>query len=130
MNKVQRIITLGMTSVLLALGILAPTPAYASDVFKEGCTGNDTSAVCKASTTDTSTKAQSMVGTVISIILMVAGVAAVIMIIVGGIRYTLSGGDASAIQSAKNTILYSVIGLIVAILAFAIVNFVVAQFSK
>ena len=51
-----------------------------------------------------------------------------IMIVIGGIKYTTSNGDASAVSGAKNTILYAVIGLLVAISAYAIVNFVVAKF--
>lgn len=66
--------------------------------------------------------------TIINTILMVLGMIAVIMIVIGGIRYTTSNGESSQIQSAKNTILYAVVGLIVAILAFAIVNFVIEAF--
>ncbi|MNY57155.1 hypothetical protein D3C86_1933160 [compost metagenome] len=51
------------------------------------------------------------------------------MIIVSGIRYATSNGDSSAVTSAKNTLMYSVIGLIVAILAYAIVNFVLKAFK-
>ena len=47
------------------------------------------------------------------------------MLIWGGIRYVVSGGDAKKVTDAKNTVLYAIIGLIVAFLAFAIVNFVV-----
>jgi hypothetical protein len=46
------------------------------------------------------------------------------MLIVGGLRYITSNGDAQGATSAKNTILYAIIGLIVAILAYAIINFV------
>ena len=58
-------------------------------------------------------------------VLYVVGIIAVIMLIVGGIRYVLSGGDAKKVTDAKNTILYAIIGLIIAILSFAIVNFVI-----
>jgi hypothetical protein len=65
---------------------------------------------------------------VINILMYGLGVIAVIMIIVGGIRYTTSGGDASGIKSARDTILYAVVGLVVAILSYAIVNFVLKAF--
>jgi len=61
---------------------------------------------------------------VINILLFIIGAVAVIMIIVGGIRYTTSGGDQASVTSAKNTILYSIVGLVVAIMAYAIVNWV------
>lgn len=66
---------------------------------------------------------------VVNTILYVLGAIAVIMIVIGGIRYVTSGGDASGVTAAKNTILYAVIGLIVAILAYAIVNFVAKSFG-
>lgn len=66
---------------------------------------------------------------VINALLFILGAIAVIMIVIGGIKYTISNGDASSIKSAKDTILYSVIGLVVALLAYAIVNFVVDQFA-
>lgn len=61
-----------------------------------------------------------------NILLFIIGAIAVIMIIYGGIRYVISGGDSSQVTGAKNTIIYAVVGLIVAILAYAIVNFVVS----
>lgn len=63
-------------------------------------------------------------------LLFIIGAVSVIMIIYGGIRYTISGGDAAAVTAAKNTILYAVIGVIVSIMAYAIVNFVLTQFIK
>ncbi len=67
--------------------------------------------------------------TIVNIMLFILGSIAVIMIIIGGIRYTTSNGDASSIKGAKDTILYAVVGLVVAILAFAIVNFVLSAFK-
>lgn len=66
----------------------------------------------------------------VNIMLFAIGILAVIMIIWGGIRYVLSGGDSGAVSSAKKTILYAVVGLIVAILAYAIVNFVITTIAK
>lgn len=59
-------------------------------------------------------------------ILYVVGIIAVIMLIIGGIRYVTSGGDAKKVTDAKNTVLYAIIGLVIAFLAFAIVNFVIS----
>jgi hypothetical protein len=63
-----------------------------------------------------------------SVLLFIVGAIAVIMIVIGGLRYVVSGGDASQVQAAKNTILYALVGIIVAILAYAAVNFVVNSF--
>jgi hypothetical protein len=62
-------------------------------------------------------------------LLFLIGAISVIMLIYGGIRYTISGGDSAAVTAAKNTILYAIVGIIVAILAFAIVNFVITKLS-
>ena len=67
--------------------------------------------------------------TITNVLLFLIGAISVIMLIVGGIRYVLSGGDSTAVTAAKNTILYAVIGIIVALLAYAIVNFVVTSFA-
>jgi hypothetical protein len=56
--------------------------------------------------------------------LYIIGAVSVIMLIYGGIRYTTSGGNANSVTAAKNTILYAIIGLVVAIFAYAIVNWV------
>ena len=63
-----------------------------------------------------------------SVLLFIVGAVAVIMIVIGGLRYVVSGGDASQVQGAKNTILYALVGIIIAILAYAAVNFVINSF--
>jgi hypothetical protein len=62
---------------------------------------------------------------VINILLFVIGAVAVIMIIIGGIRYVTSNGDQAQVKGAKDTIMYSVIGLVVAILQQALCNGVI-----
>ena len=61
--------------------------------------------------------------------LFAIGIVAVIMLIVGGFRYIFSGGNSTNTTAAKDTILYAVIGIVVALLAYAIVNFVLGQFA-
>lgn len=58
-----------------------------------------------------------------------AGMVAVVAIVLGGIFYTTADGDSSKIQRAKNSIVYSVVGLIVVILAASITNFILGQFK-
>jgi hypothetical protein len=57
--------------------------------------------------------------------LYVIGAVSVLMLIYGGIRYTISGGESASVTAAKNTILYAIVGIVVALLAYAIVNFVI-----
>lgn len=71
-----------------------------------------------------------IVKTIINVIIGVVGFVAVIMMIVGGISFITSQGDAAKVTKARNTILYGIVGLVVAILAFAIVNFVLSSLFK
>ncbi len=68
--------------------------------------------------------------TVANILLLVVGAVAVIMLIIGGFRYVVSGGDSTAVEGAKNTILYAIIGIVVAFLAFAAINFLTNQLTE
>lgn len=68
--------------------------------------------------------------TITNTALFIIGALSVIMLIYGGIKYVLSSGDAKQVESAKNTIMYAIIGVIVALLAGAIVNFVLTTLIK
>lgn len=71
-----------------------------------------------------------LVKSVVNILLWVIGILSIIMIIFSGIRYVTSAGDASKTKAAQNTLIYSVVGLIVAIMAWAIVDLVVNKFAS
>ena len=66
-----------------------------------------------------------LIKTVVNVLLWAVGILSVIMIIFSGLRYITSAGDASKTKSAQSTLTYSVVGLIVAIMAYAIVNMVI-----
>lgn len=65
-----------------------------------------------------------------NVMLFIIGAISVLMLIIGGIRYVVSGGDSTAVQNAKNTILYAIVGIVVALLAAAVVNFVIGSFAE
>jgi hypothetical protein cdiviTM7_00647 len=73
---------------------------------------------------------QALVKQFVNIFLFAVGALSVIMLIWGGIRYTTSAGDSNKVQAAKNTVLYAIVGLVVAILAYAIVNMVMSKFTS
>ena len=73
------------------------------------------------------TDLMAVVNLIINVVLGLVGLVAVVMLILGGIQYTTSSGDAAKVKKAKDTILYGIIGLVVALLAFAIVNFVLGN---
>jgi hypothetical protein len=126
-KRLQQIIT----SCLVVLGIAALTstvlPAH---VFADDAASNLTNGLNAVGGNENKTSLEDNIKTIVNIMLFLLGSIAVIMIIIGGIRYATSNGDSSQIKGAKDTILYAVIGLIVAILAYAIVSFVITQFVK
>ena len=121
----------------LALGVNAFAPAQST--FAQGVSGdcNTTSGInngiqCgRGENTPANLFGNgSIFTTVVNVLLFIIGAISVIMLIIGGIRYTISGGDSSAVTGAKNTILYAIVGIVVAVLAFAIVNFVLGALPK
>lgn len=67
--------------------------------------------------------------TIVDAMLYIIGAVSVVMLIYGGIRYTISGGDQSSVTAAKNTILYAIIGIVVAFLAYAVVHWVLVSLA-
>lgn len=61
---------------------------------------------------------------ILNIVFLVAGLLSVTFIIIGGFKYTVSGGDSAGLKSAKETITYAIVGLIITLLAFGIVNYI------
>lgn len=87
----------------------------------------NTYAECNLAKDEKGKGAMDVVNNVINVILSLVGIVAVIMIIIGGINFVISQGDANKVTKARNTILYGVVGLVIAILAFGIVNFVLSS---
>lgn len=123
-----------ITSLLLAAVLLVPVVVSAT-VFAQAniqgslCDGanlevGSTAGCDPQGTTD---KVNSTIALVINIFSVVVGVVAVIMIIIGGLKYITSSGDSNNITSAKNTILYAIIGLVVVALSQFVVKFVLSK---
>lgn len=72
---------------------------------------------------------EGIISKITNILLFIAGGLAVIMIIFGGLRYVTSAGNSANVTAAKNTVLYAIVGLIVAFLAFAAINFILGTVS-
>lgn len=64
--------------------------------------------------------------TITNTMLFAIGVLSVVMLIIGGFRYVISSGNESSVTNAKNTIMYAIIGLVIALLAYAAINFVLS----
>lgn len=81
-------------------------------------------------TDDSTQKLNNLIRSIINLLSVVVGVVAVVMIIVGGLRYITSGGNDTSVTSAKNTILYAIIGLIIVALAQVLVRFTLNRITN
>ncbi len=70
---------------------------------------------------------QDTVGTILNIVFTIATLLSLLFIVIGAFKYVISAGDPSSTASAKNTVLYAVIGLVVTLSAFTILNFVLSR---
>jgi len=128
---IKKVSVLVSVFALAVATLLVPvvTPASAVDCDKD--THTLQSGINCAHGTDTPTQLfggqDSIFTVVVNILLFIIGAICVIMLIWGGIRYTTSAGNSSAVTAAKNTIMYAIIGLVIAFLAFAIVNWVLTS---
>ena len=123
MKKAILLIGILMIPVLaLGAGVISPESVLAQGGLNEGL-----DAAGGGEGLATNANANDIVVTIINIMLWLIGILAVIMLIFGGIKYATSAGDSNKVTSAKNTIMYAVIGLVIAIFAYAIVNFVLNQ---
>lgn len=123
--------------ILLSLAILpcflflAPALSVSA---QEGAKQNIGTGIKEVDSTASEGKANSdvsnLIKNIVNILSWIVGIVSVIMIIVGGFRYVTSGGDSSRVSSAKNTILYAVIGLIIVLFAQILVNFVIKESTK
>ena len=126
-SKSMKMMLAGMLLIpMLAFSALLFAPANLVSAACDGkVTINDSSGCSQPNGTSNQLfGAGGIFTTVMNVILFIVGSIAVLMLIYGGVRYTISGGDEKAVTSAKNTILYAIVGIVVALLAYAIVNFV------
>lgn len=116
----------------LALGVSAVVPASVSAACDTSTLSISSGADCAQGTGQSSNLFGNggIFQTITNILLFLVGAISVIMLIIGGIRYVVSGGDQSAVTSAKNTILYAIVGIVIAFLAYAAVQFVTSSLTK
>ena len=129
MKIFTKILTAGMLMVSL-LGVFTPVVSAANGIdicSKEN--ENDNSVYCQNKDSG-GAQVGGIIKTIVEVLLMAVGAISIIMIVIGGILFALSSGDAQKAAKARSTILYAVVGLIVSVFASAIVNFVFDGFNK
>lgn len=88
----------------------------------------DTVTTCNSE--DNSSTVQGLVSKILNIFSVIVGIIAVIMVVFAGFKYITSGGKDESVKTAKNTILYAVIGLVIVALAQVIVKFVLNKATQ
>lgn len=127
MKIFTKILTAGILMIGL-LGVFTPVVSAANGI--DICSnGNENSVYCKNKGSG-ETQVNGIIKTIVEVLLTAVGAISIIMIVIGGILFALSSGDAQKAAKARNTILYAVVGLIVSVFASAIVNFVFDGFNK
>lgn len=127
--KIKGLINSFLISICLLLSFSWFVPAMAAtDPLDPACEQAPDSSLCQNKTSeDPLLGPDGVITAAIQILTIIVGVASVVMIIIGGLKYILSSGDSSNVETAKNTILYAVIGLVIALAAQAIVVFVLRR---
>ena len=126
MKIFTKILTAGMLMVGL-LGVFTPA-VFAANGINICSNGNEDSVYCKNKNTG-ETQVNGIIKTIVEVLLTAVGAISIIMIVIGGIMFALSSGDAQKAAKARNTVLYAVVGLAVSLFASAIVNFVFNRFN-
>ena len=134
-NLIRKIGIAVMLVPIMALGVGLVTPATThaaecgTSTGLNGAIGGDDSCTGKAAKSSGQQTGSlfgegSIVTNVINIMLFIVGILCVVMIIFSGIRYVISNGKSDQVKSAKDTLMYAIVGLIIAIIAYALVNWV------
>jgi len=116
-------------ALAVVVGGMALLPAGSASAYTvcDKVTGGQQSSACSTGGDDPVAGQNGVLNKVISILSIVGGIIAVIMISIGAIRFITSGGDPSAVSSAKNTIIYAAIGLVVIVLSRVIIGVIIGK---
>lgn len=133
LQKLKNKLILIIGAAILLSPALVPNVASANSLDISGNICNGTNASNSGASCSTSGSASSafnkIITTIINIFSLVVGGVSVLMIIVGGFRYIISGGNDTNISGAKNTIIYALIGLVIVALSQLIVHFVLTKIA-
>lgn len=129
--KKLRLLTTTLFSAVIFAGTGLGARALAVDVLDPVCSQDNRPAVCNDERANSGENPlfgpNGGIARGIDIFTVVAGIAAVIMLIVSGLQYLISSGDPARVSTAKNTLLFAIIGIVIVLFAQIIVNFVVGR---
>lgn len=130
---IKKLIILALVLLGSLVFALPPQSLQAQTLFPS-CDGDAAnSAVCQGKDKPEKPECNSFYGKcgvltkAVSLVAIVTGVVAVVMIIIGGFKFVTASGDPANVKSAKNTILFAIVGLVVAAIGGAIIRFVIGR---
>ncbi len=127
-----KLFILSAITALSSLLIFSPSVAQAalfSGAKGEACSGAALQATAHSCSSTSGTTLNKIIKVALDLLSIVVGIISVVMIIVGGIKYSLSQGDSAQTNSAKNTVLFAIVGLVIVGLAQVIVKFVLNKLT-
>lgn len=128
MSKIAFIVSAIVIAAIMmfGIGLVGPEDVFAS-AKDQLCQGSGGSGGANCTHAGESNDLSTIIKNIVNILLFLVGAVAVIMIVISGFRYTTANGDQSSVKAAKDTLLYAIVGVIVAIASYAIVNFVLLR---
>ncbi len=122
-------------ALVLSLGIGVGSLAVAGPAVAATCSDSltiDNGAACAKpdSAKENLFAPNGVFATIANTLIFIVGAVAVLYLIIGGLRYVVSNGDSKNVEAAKNTILYAIVGIVVAVISFALVQFVINALNK
>lgn len=135
LQKFKTIITAAFMAVSLTVPVALPAMAGAAGSLQsEACKGLDqlgaSGTGCASGKAADNNPVYGLIGDIVNILSWVVGIAAVITIIVAGLQYVTSGGDSAKVTSAKNTLIYALVGIVIAVAAQLLTHIAVFEGNK
>ncbi len=138
MHKTRFLFIIGILGVILGSTLMFTGTVYASSDLAPAESAKE--AACRGlgealggstnCSEDAGAEIDSTIASIVNILSIIVGFISVLMIIIGGLKYITSGGDSSGISSAKNTVIYAIVGLVIVALAQILVELTVAKVIK
>ncbi|HUY53110.1 MAG TPA: hypothetical protein VMV24_00850 [Candidatus Dormibacteraeota bacterium] len=133
-SKIKSILIGFVLIASMGIPLAVPAIANASSITSNLCGGANgtlgSTSSCASKNGTATTSVNKTISLVLNLFSAVVGIIVVIMIIIGGVKYITSGGSSEKTSSAKDTILFAIVGLIVVALAQIIVRFVIHKATK
>lgn len=130
MSRLQSVLSGFVVFIVSFVVLLVPSQAVLADAKSAVCDGAGFVVGSNCGSTTGTPEVESVVQRGLNIFSAILGIIAVVMFMLGGLKYMTAQGDSGQLNSAKNTLIFAAVGLVVVMLAQTIVKFVLERFAK